>query len=115
MEVKRGKMERMKDKIIELDTEFAKEIGFTSDKFEGFLWKVEKYIYISCIKSIRPKQGNLSSLFNAIREKGFGIEVPSPFPLMEFICEQKGFKKTVEYNDIHNVGNVEMWVLERMK
>ena len=105
----------MKEGVIELDTEFAKEIGFTSDKFEGFLWKVGDCIYISCIKSINRKQGNLSTLFSTIQEKGFGIKVPSPFPLMESICKQKGFKKTVEYDDIHNVGNVDVWMLERTK
>ena len=103
----------MKDGIIELDTEFAKEIGFTSDKFQGYLWKVGNYIYISVIKSNNRKQGNLTSLFNAIQEKGFGIKVPTPFPLMEAICKKKGFETTIERNDIHEVGDIEVLVLKK--
>ena len=104
----------MKDGIIKLDSEFAKEIGFTSDKFEGYLWKVENCIYISVIKSIRLFQGNLSSLFFSIRKKGFTIKVPSPLPLMESICKQKGFKKTFEYHKQYNE-EVDVWVLELPK
>lgn len=82
--------------IIELDTEFAKEIGFTSDKFQGYLWKVEGTIYISAIRSLKPRQGNLTALFNAIWGKGYQIKVPEPLPLMEYICRQKGFTRTIE-------------------
>jgi len=47
-------------------------------------------------------------------EKGFGIKVPTPFPLMEAICKQKGFKLTSEYNKQYNEA-VEVWVLEQLK
>lgn len=114
-QVRENNREMNEEGIIEPDTEFAKEIGFTSDKFVGisYLWKIKEYVYISCIKSINPGQGNLTSHFNAIQQKGFSIKVPSPFPLMESICKQKGFKKTLERNDIHNVGDVEVWVLKK--
>lgn len=102
----------MKEGIIELDSDFAKEIGFTSDKFQGYLWKVEDYIYISFIKSINREQGNLSSLFSTIQEKGFGIKVPTPFPLMESICKQKGFTKTFEHHKQFNE-EVDVWILEQ--
>jgi len=104
----------MKDGIIELDSESAKEIEFTSNNFQDFLWKVGEYIYISFIKSLNPGQGKLSSLFNNIQKKGFGIKVPTPFPLMEAICKQKGFKLTSEYNKQYNEA-VEVWVLEQLK
>ena len=86
--------------IIDLDTEFAKEIGFTSDKFQGYLWRVERSIYISVIRSLKPRQGNLTALFNAIRERGYQLKVPGPFPLMEYICRKKGFTRTVERDGV---------------
>ena len=64
-------------------------------------------------QSKNQKQGNLTSLFNAIQEKGFGIKVPTPFPLMGAICNKKGFKSTIERNDIHEVGDIEVLVLEK--
>lgn len=99
--------EEIKGGVIELDSEFGKEIGFTSDKFQGYLWKAGGYVYISAIKSIHPEQGNLSALFACIEEKGFGIKVPAPFPKMEAILNQKGFKKTIETADIV------IWVLKK--
>jgi len=104
----------MKDGIIELNSKFANEIGFTSNNFSGFLWKVGGYIYISYIKSLNPGQGKLSSLFNNIQKKGFGIKVPTPFSLMESICKQKGFKLTYE-RDNHYNEKVDVWVLEKQK
>ena len=86
--------------IIDLDTEFAKEIGFTSDKFQGYLWRVEGSIYISVIRSLKPRQGNLTALFNAIQERGYQLKVPEPLSLMEYICRKKGFTRTVERADI---------------
>ena len=100
-------IEEMKEGVIELDSEFAKEIGFTSDKFQGYLWKAGDYIYISAIKSIHPEQGNLSTLLACIEEKGFNTKVPTPPPKTETILNQKGFKRTIEKADI------EVWVLKQ--
>ena len=101
----------MKEGVIELDSEFAKEIGFTSDKFQGYLWKAGDYISISAIKSIHPEQGNLSALFACIEEKGFSIKVPTPLPKMEAILNQKGFKRTIEKAEGEE--NIEVWVLKQ--
>lgn len=106
--------EEMKDGIIVLDGKFATEIGFTCDKFEGYLWKVGDYIYISCIKSLNPGHGDLSALFNSIQEKGFGIKVPAALSQMEFICKRKGFKLTIEQHESYNEA-VDVWVLEKTK
>jgi len=90
---------QLKDGIIELDTSFADEIGFTSGNFDGWLWCNGKHIYISCIESKHPNQGNLSKLFDAIMAKGYGIKIPPPFPKMEQIAIHKGFKLTIEKDD----------------
>ncbi len=97
--------------LIDLDTPFAKEIGFTSDRFEGWLGKEEGYIYISFIESLQPGRGHLSELFDSIVKQGYGIKVPTPFARMESICKAKGFKKTEEW--FKEAGcPVEVWVLE---
>lgn len=106
--------EKMKDGIIILDGKFATEIGFTCDKFEGYLWKVGDYIYISLIKSLNPGHRDLSTLFNSILKKGYGIKVPTPFPRMESICKRKGFKLTTEPHKEYNE-TVDVWILEKMK
>ena len=87
---------KMKDGIIELDSEFAKEIGFTSDKFDGWLW-IDRgcCVLISLIVSKQRRQGNLSNLFNAILSKGFDIKVPTPTNMMKAILLKKGF---IEYD-----------------
>lgn len=82
------------DGVIDLDTPFAREIGFTSDKFSGYLYKRGKDIWISLIESLREGEGNLSALFRVILEKGFKLKVPTPFSKMEGILRNHGFKKT---------------------
>lgn len=103
------------DGIIELDTPFAKELGFTSDKFSGWLSKRGDYIYISLIESLNPRKGNLSKLFDRIQERGYGIKVPTPFPLMERILRKRGgFVKTLEpFAPEHGINDpCEVWVKE---
>ncbi len=99
----------MTDYIIDLDTPLANKLGFTSDKFGGYLWKSGKYIVISFIISLQEGQGNLSNLFKTIESKGFGIKVPTPFDRMKAIIIEKGFKKTEEWFDEADCP-VEMWV-----
>ncbi len=86
----------MKDGIIELDSEFGKEIGFTSDKFDGWLWKKRDYIYISCIESKQKIKGNLKNLFSKILEEGYGIKVPTPIGIMQDIVVRYGFSHIIE-------------------
>jgi len=81
---------------IDLDTPEACEIGFTSDKFDGYLWRRDNHITISAILSRQPGQGNLSRLFDAILAKGLDVKVPNPLPRMEQIGKNKGFTRTQE-------------------
>ncbi len=105
--------ERAKTDRIELDSVFAKELGFTSDKFDGYLWKNGEYITISFIVSKQEGKGNLSRLFKTINEKGYKIEVPTPFANMELILICHGFKKTIINDPL--MGKVEVWQQKKMK
>ena len=99
----------MRDGIIELNTERGLDFGFTSDKFEGWLWKEKEYVYISFIISKQSNQGNLKGLFDAIQEKGYGIKVPQPFALMRQICQRYGFTETQErFKEVND--DCDVWV-----
>jgi len=99
------------DGVIELDTAFAKRLGFTSDKFDGYLWKDGGFIIISFIMSKQEGKGNLSNLFHKIQELGYGIKVPTPFAKMKAIVQTHGFKETVEYLE-EMMEDVKVWVKE---
>ena len=86
----------MEDGQIDLDSENGKIFGFTSELFEGYLWKKKDDIYISFIISKQEGKGNLRKLFNNILQHGFNIKVPTPFPRMQKIISKLGFTKTFE-------------------
>lgn len=85
------------DGLIELDTDKGQKLGFTSDKFVGYLWKEGKWVYISFIISKQENQGNLSTLFKRINEQGYGIKVPTPFATMKAILKNHNFTETREW------------------
>ena len=80
----------MKNGIINLNTDRAKSLGFTRDKFHGYLWKQGNFITISLIESIDPGKGHLSTFFDNIENKGYCLIVPTPSNRMKVICERRG-------------------------
>ena len=77
---------------VRLDTPLAQEIGFTSDKFEGYCWIMPSNTFVvSVITSKHPGNGNLRALFNNVLAKGYRIEVPTPLARMRDICMRLGF------------------------
>jgi len=109
----------MSNYCIDLDTPEAREIGFISDIFDGYLWRRNNHITISAIYSRQPGQGNLSRLFDAILAKGLDVRVPNPLPRMELICKKKGFTKTQEpfapEHGIHDLIDVYVLKAEEQK
>ena len=89
----------MFDYCIFPDSPEGVELGFTSNLFEGIIWKEGNYIVFEDITSLNPRQGNLTSLFNNINAKGLGIKINNPLPVMESICIKKGF--TLTYGPVH--------------
>ncbi len=86
----------MKNGMIGLGTPEGMEFGFTSDLFDGWLWKDGKYIWISMIISKHEGKGNLRRLFEKIQKKGFGIKVPTPFARMTAILKKNGFEQSFQ-------------------
>lgn len=68
------------------------EFGFSPDKFEGYLTKQGKFMWISFIMSKQPKKGNLKVLFDKIESLGYTIIVPTPSNRMMEICKKRGME-----------------------
>lgn len=83
----------LKEGIVLPDQPFATSLGFTSDKFDGYLWKDGNDIWVPVITSKNPSHGNLTRLFLAIQSAGYHIYVPTPFGKMRAILAHLGFFK----------------------
>ena len=81
----------MTDGIINIDTEAAKGLEFTSDKFSpaSYLWKTGDTIVISFI--IARQKGAFSRLIKNITAAGFYFEIPTPSDRMRQIGEKQGW------------------------
>jgi hypothetical protein len=77
--------------IINIDSEGAKQLGFTSDKFNpaSWLWRTGNTITISFI--VASKKGAFCQLMKAIAEQGFDFEIPTPSPRMLEIGKKQGW------------------------
>jgi len=102
----------MKEEIINLDSQHAKKWGFTSDKFDGYLWHTGKTIIISFIVSLKEGQGNFKHLVQNILADGFNIQIPTPSSRMRYLALKWGGKEKwiedktfgeVEVIEINNV------------
>lgn len=82
-------------------------LGFTSDKFEGYLWETDGAIMVSFIISTQPKKGHFSALVKTLFDKGYVVKVPSPLPHMVEVLKHLGFTHTWEDSPI---GKVPVWV-----
>jgi len=94
--------------MIALDSPFASEIGFTSDKFDGYLWYTSGIITISVIISKQPGHGNFGRLLRAIRDRGFITHVPTPSRRMTAILKAKNFTQKWIYDEAFGE-DVEIW------
>ena len=101
---------RMGKGVFGFENPLAKKVGFTSDKFDGWLGKKGRYIYISFIVSKHPNQGNFSKLCQRILGEGYGIKVPTPFAGMMAICVTHGFHRIFEHDK--RMGRCEVWKKE---
>jgi len=97
----------MDDGMVELDSEFAKTIGFVSDKFDGYLWKEGNDIVISAIISKEEGKGNFSNLVKNIRNAGYEVIVPTPLGIMNNIVRKWGYKQEIVLDEV--MGELEIW------
>lgn len=69
---------------IDVDSDFAKEIGFTSDNFESFsyLWGNAKLktVWVSLVVS--KNKGAFKTMIEEIEKRGLFFCIPTPFKRM---------------------------------
>ena len=99
---------RYSDGYILPDSFWGKEFGFTSDKFEGYLWKEGHWVIISQIESLNPCKGNFKRLVRSIKDFVFDVAVPTPMRQMEEILKRWGWKP-IQVVD-KTFGTVELWI-----
>lgn len=91
---------------INIGTPTADALGYTADKFDGWLWKKGGEIWVSFIISKQPGQGNFRALVKNILGTGHGVVVPNPSKRMMDICVRLGF--TYERRQIDVGGDVDV-------
>jgi hypothetical protein len=99
--------------MIEMDSEFAKKIGFVSGRFLScsYLWGEGNRIIIKTIECTDRRRGYLRELFKAIWGLGVEIAVRTPLSTMQDILVHYGFKKTLVQDPIF--GKAELWVISK--
>ncbi len=98
---------KKKDGMIAFGSKEAEELGFTPDKFDGYLWKQDDAIIISLIVS--KAKGNFKELVDKIRSFGLAVKIPTPLGRMQNIVKKNGYRHTIEDSEM---GAVEIWVLD---
>ena len=96
--------------IIELDSEFAKKIGFISSRFLScsYLFGDGNRIIINTIECADRRRGYLRDLFKAIWALGAEIAVRCPLGTMEQILVHYEFMKTFIKDPVYGLS--EFWV-----
>ena len=95
------------DGMIALGSASADLLGFTPDKFDGYLWKKGSAVYVSFI--ISHSKGYFKALVDRIISLGLEVRIPTPLGRMLEIVVKNGYKHTVEKDP--RVGACEVWVL----
>ncbi len=81
-------------------SKYAEYLGFTADKFNGYLWDDGKgSILISLIFSKHPGDGNVVCLINHLLDLGFTVKIPTPSNRMRKIGKFLGFIETTELDN----------------
>lgn len=97
---------------IEPCSEFGASLGFTKDKFAGYLWQQGNRIIIPVILSLQPGEGNFSRLIETIEAKGYKLAIANPFLTMQRVLKKKGFVPHWEKDEIYG-SNMKAEVWER--
>jgi len=93
----------IKNGPINVDTPEGLSLGFTRDKFSGYLYKETKdgknIIYISLIESKQPGRGDFEKLTETIRTAGYWVYVPNAMTQMESILKRWGYERIYQKDD----------------
>jgi hypothetical protein len=108
MEINLKVDESMKDIVVFPDSEIGIKIGFTSDKFLGYLCVKGDSVVISLIKSLNQGKGNVRSLIEGLKSKYRNVIVPIASDRLSKILILQGFVvKKWMYDD---GSSIDSWV-----
>jgi len=93
---------------IQTDHPLAVALGFTADRFDGYLWLAEKNsLYVSFVDAKHPGRGHFRAFIEKALTMGFTVKVPTPIGRMEGIVRRWGFEHIVEPSEM---GPCDVWV-----
>jgi hypothetical protein len=98
---------KMIDGEVRIGDPLAEELGFTADRFDGYLWLVGTELYVSLVDAKVQGQGHFRAFVEKALAKGLTVKIPTPLGRMEVIVRRWGFEHTVEPSEI---GACEVWV-----
>lgn len=75
---------------------FTVSIGWTPDKFSGYLYKYKCIIWIAVVRSVNRCNGDFSRFFKSLVATGYIVKIVDPFMSMEKICIRWGLTPSVE-------------------
>ena len=93
----------------------GKELGFTEELFDGYLYESDDDVIISALVSKAPNCGNLGLLCQNILATGKSIKVPTPSPKMLAILQKSGYSMTLETHSFQEANEeaidieIEIW------
>lgn len=85
----------------------ATDLGFTADRFSGYLWLMGSDLYVSLVDARVRGQGHFRAFVEAALAKGLTVKIPTPLGRMEHIVRRWGFEHTFEPSEM---GACEVWV-----
>ena len=85
------------NKPIAAGTPYANYLGFSANRFKGYLWDDGSgAIIINLITVKQPGQGHFSKLIKDIEKAGKTVAIPSPFGEMQTVLLHRGFAGAID-------------------
>ncbi|MFZ2446902.1 MAG: hypothetical protein WAW37_11145 [Syntrophobacteraceae bacterium] len=92
------------------DSPEAVALGYTSDKFQGYLGRKGKSVYIWQVRSRDPGKGNFSRLVQNMLASGLTVKIPTPIGKMRDFVRRGDFVPAHGFNPEGD--EFEVWVKE---
>ncbi len=100
--------------MIPVDSDFARCIGFTSDKFlpHSYLWGKGDTVIVSFIHAKEPRTGAFRDIVKNIEKLKLAVEIPTPSDRMIEIGKKQGWRVFKTYGATYGE---ELYVLTNRK
>jgi len=93
-------------------SDIATKLGFTKDKFDGWIGYNDSQrrpvVIISFIMSKEPGKGNVSRFIHGLLDRNFEVQIPTPMDKMIIFVRKHGFRERIIKDRL--MGPVEVWI-----